>query len=128
MTGESHTRQWRLIGIVVAAVWVVAFAYLLFVDDPPDFFWDDIAVVDGPAHFVGGMVTGVIAYVLAAGRPRRLMLAVVGMAGVVVALELFQDLFSSRKWENSDVGLALAGGFVGVVCLALLTGFRNRSR
>ena len=61
MSGESTTKPWRRIAIVVAALWVVAFAYLLLVDDPPDFFWDDIAVVDGPAHFVGGAVTGVIA-------------------------------------------------------------------
>ena len=47
------------------------------------------------------------------------------MAVVVVGLEVFQDLFSSRRWENSDVGLALVGGIVGVlgshVAVRLLT-------
>ena len=115
MAGESHTRPWRRIGIVVAALWVAAFAYLLFVDDPPDFFWDDIAEVDGPAHFVGGAVTGGIAFLLSAGRRRAVLMALGAMVVVVVGLEVLQDVFSSRKWENSDVGLALAGGIVGVV-------------
>lgn len=106
--------------MVVAVLWVVAFAYLLFVDDPPDFFWDDIAVVDGPAHFVGGAVTGVIAYLLAADRPRAVLLALAGMAAVVVGLEVLQDVFSSRRWENSDVGLALVGGLVGVLGMRLV--------
>ena len=126
MTGESHSRPWRRIGLVVAVLWVVAFAYLLFVDDPPDFFWDDIAVVDGPAHFVGGAVTGMIAYLLAAGRSRRILLALVGMAVVVVGLEVLQDVFSSRRWENSDVALALVGGLVGVFGSQLVGRFLER--
>ena len=128
MAGESTSRPWRRIGIIVAALWVAAFAYLLLVDDPPDFFWDDIAVVDGPAHFVGGVVTGVIAYLLAANRRRAVLTALVGMVVVVVGLEVLQDLFSSRKWENSDVGLALVGGVVGVLGLRLVTRLLKRGQ
>ena len=128
MSGESTTKQWRRIGIIVATLWVAAFGYLLLVDDPPDFFWDDIAVVDGPAHFVGGAVTGVIAYLLAANRRRAILTALVGMVAVVVGLELLQDLFSSRKWENSDVGLALLGGIVGVLGMRLVSRFSKSGR
>ena len=100
---------------MVAAVWVVVFAYLLFVEDPPDFFWGDIALVDGPAHFVGGATTGVIAYLLVVGRRRAVPLALALTAAVLLGLELFQEVFTSRKWEGSDVGLALAGGLTGVI-------------
>ena len=108
-------RVWKRVGLAVAVLWVVVFAYLLFADDPPDFFWDDIAEVDGPAHFVGGATTGVIAYLLVAGRRHAVPLALALTTAVLLGLELFQDVFTSRKWEGSDVGLALAGGLTGVI-------------
>lgn len=114
MAGTSRIRTWQWIGLVVGLVWVVFFAWLLFADDPPDFFWDDIAQVDGPAHFVGGLTTGVIAYVLTARLRRAVVAALALTAVVLLGLELLQDLFTSRRWEASDVLLALLGGLVGV--------------
>ena len=114
MAGTSRTRAWQRIGLVVGVVWVGVFAWLLFADDPPDFFWDDIAQVDGPAHFVGGVTTGVIAFLLTARLRRAVMGALALTAAVLVGLELLQDLFTSRRWEASDVLLALLGGLVGV--------------
>jgi hypothetical protein len=128
MTGESHSRQWRRIGLAVAIVWVLFFAYLLFADDPPDFFWDDIAEVDALAHFVGGATTGVIAFLLLSARPRAFAVALVATASVLVGLEVLQDVFTSRRWENSDVGLALLGGGVGVLVAAALARVVRRSR
>lgn len=122
------TRTWRLVGVIVAVVWVAVFAWLLFADDPPDFFWDDIAQVDGPAHFVGGATTGVIAYLLVSGRRRAFVLALVVTAAVLLGLELLQDLFTSRKWEASDVLLALAGGLVGVAGAAGVRRLLDRNR
>jgi hypothetical protein len=104
--------------MIVAVLWVLFFAYLLFADDPPDFFWDDIAEVDALAHFVGGVTTGVIAFLLVAARARALALGLAITASVLIGLELIQDLFTSRRWENSDVGLALLGGVVGVLATA----------
>lgn len=114
MGGSSRTRTWQRMGLAVGVLWVVFFAWLLFADDPPDFFWDDIAEVDGPAHFVGGLTTGVIAYLLTARLRRGVFLALALTAAVLLGLELVQDVFTSRRWEASDVLLALLGGLAGV--------------
>ncbi|MBT8215420.1 MAG: hypothetical protein KJO17_01070, partial [Acidimicrobiia bacterium] len=104
---------WRIWALVIGGVWVVVFGYLLFAADPPDFFWDDIAEVDGPAHVVGGITTGVIAFVLVADRRRALWLAFGGSVAVLVLLEVAQDVFTDRRYEASDLGLALVGAAAG---------------
>jgi len=118
--------SWRALGLGVAGLWIAFFAYLLLAADPPDFFFDDIADVDGPAHFLGGATTGVIAYLLLLPR-RRPVLASLGVSiGLLLALELIQDWFTSRSWEASDVVLAVAGALVGVGLAAAVVRLRRR--
>ena len=111
---------WRIWALVVGAVWVALFGYLLFAADPPDFFWDDIAEVDGPAHVVGGITTGIIAFVLVADRRRAVWLAFGGSVAVLVLLEIAQDVFTDRRYEASDLGLALVGAAAGVAVAAVV--------
>jgi VanZ family protein len=99
---------------VAGVLWVGFFAYLLLAADPPDFWFDDIGTVDGPAHVVGGMVTGAGAYFLLARRQRPVLAALVATIVFLLGLELLQDRFTSRGYETSDVVLSVVGAFVGV--------------
>lgn len=126
-TTNQPSRAWRVFGVAVAVGWLGFFAYLLLAADPPDFFFDDIADVDGPAHFLGGATTGVIAYLLLARRRRPVGTALLVSIGLLLALELIQDRFTSRRWEASDVLLAVAGALVGVAVAAVGVGLRRRS-
>ncbi len=95
-------------------MWVGFLAYLLLVADPPDFWFGDIGTVDGPGHFVGGVVTGAAAYLLLARRRRAVLLALGGSLALLVGLEFVQDRFTGRGYETSDVVLSVAGAVIGV--------------
>ena len=114
MRNERRPGRATLIGLVAISAWVAFFAYLLLAADPPDFFFDDIATVDGPAHFVGGATTGLIVYLLVARRPRAIPTALTITIGLLLLLEFVQDRFTSRRYEASDVLLAVLGALAGV--------------
>ena len=112
---RSKPRSWwkpAAVGLVV--VWVGFFAYLLLAADPPDFWFDDIGTVDGPGHVVGGVVTGVIAYLLLARRRRAALMALLSTVLLLGGLEFLQDRFTSRGYETSDVVLSVVGAVIGV--------------
>ena len=120
MTHQTETTRNRLswpkrVGLLFALVWLASLIYLLLVGDPPDFWFDDIATVDGPAHIVAGFVTGAVAYVALAGGPRPLLRAFVVTVVFLVGLELAQDLFTDRGYEWSDVTSSIAGAVAGVI-------------
>jgi hypothetical protein len=112
---QSKRRPWwKPAALAFGAAWVAFFAYLLLAADPPDFWFDDIGTVDGPGHVVGGIVTGVVAYLLVSRRRRAALLALGSTLVLLVGLEFLQDRFTSRGYETSDVVLSVVGAVIGV--------------
>ncbi len=111
---QQRSSRWKRIGLAIALAWVAFLAYLLLSADPPDFWFDDIGAVDGPGHLAGGLVTGLVAFLLVARRRWAVALALGGTIGLLLGLEFIQDWFTDRGYETSDVALTVVGAVAGV--------------
>lgn len=110
----SHLSRWKRVGFFAAIIWLGVLSYFLLIGDPPDFWFDDIASVETPGHLIAGVVTGLIAYLFLAKRPRPVVTAMGVTIAILLGLELLQDLLSSRGYERSDVALSVVGAAAGV--------------
>jgi hypothetical protein len=113
-TNSDRPNRWKRVALLVGVAWVIVLAYLLLVGDPPDFWFEDIGSVDGPGHVVAGLVTGLVAYVLFAGRAHAGPVALGITVSLLIGLEFLQDAFTDRGYEFSDVALSLVGAVAGV--------------
>ena len=113
-TRSSKPNWWKRVGLLVGVGWVIVLAYLLLTGDPPDFWFEDIGLVDGPVHVLAGLVTGLVAYLLFVGRAHAGPLALGVTVVLLLGLEIVQDVFTERGYEASDVLLSLVGAGAGV--------------
>ncbi len=127
-TDALKPNWWKRLGLLAAAGWLVALAYLLLTGDPPDFWFDDIGTVDGPGHVVAGFVTGLVVYLFLARRRRALVLAMLITAALLIGLEVVQDVFTDRGYEQSDVVLSLVGAVAGVAAAGAGVALASRRR